>query len=463
MSVLVVGMSHRSAPVALLERLSMDDAVQNEAGEVFTQQPSLSEAMIISTCNRLEVYAVTNAFHTGVNDVLRVLERFSGVDVAELRGYLYVRYADAAAEHLMRVASGLDSMVVGEQQIIGQVRAAYQDAAERGTIGPALHALAQSALHTGKRIHTETAIDDAGASMVTFALDEAMKAMGADTLEGKTALVLGAGAMSSLAATNLGKRGVSLLILANRTRSRAERLAEHAREAGVAAEVVDFSARAGALSRVDIAVSATASDGFTLTAEDISGPTTLVDLSLPRDIDDAVENLDGVTLINIEALHAKLADGDVNPGSTEEGSMARRRAEEIVAQEIANFSGEQRVRDVAPMVKQLRVNASQTAKAELDRLRSRLPQLDEDEFEEVSRTVKRVVDKLLHQPTVKIKELAASPDEVSYEIAIEELFGLTGGKDTTTGLAGGDATGIKSAGRFEKNSLSGFCEKGNEQ
>ena len=121
------------------------------------------------------------------------------------------------------------------------------------------------------------------------------------------------------------------------------------------------------------------------------------------------------------------------------------------------------MRDVAPMVKQLRVNAAQTAKAELDRLRSRLPQLDEDEFEEVSRTVKRVVDKLLHQPTVKIKELAASPDEVSYEIAIEELFGLTGGKDTTTGLARGDATGIKSAGRFEKNSLSGFCEKGNEQ
>ncbi|WP_259851714.1 MULTISPECIES: glutamyl-tRNA reductase [unclassified Corynebacterium] len=464
MSVLLVGMSHRSAPVALLERLSMDDTVQNEAGEAFTRQPSLSEAMIISTCNRLEVYAVTNAFHTGVNDVLRVLEQFSGVDVAELRGYLYVRYADAAAEHLMRVASGLDSMVVGEQQIIGQVRSAYQSATERGTIGPALHALVQSALHTGKRIHTETAIDDAGASMVTFALDEAMKEMGVDTLEGRTALVLGAGAMSSLAATNLGKRGVDKLILANRTRSRAERLAEHSREAGVAAEVVDFSARAGALSRVDIAVSATASDGFTLTPEDISGAATLVDLSLPRDIDDAVGEIDGVTLINIEALHAKLGDDEVNPGSTEEGSLARRRAEEIVAQEIANFTSEQRVRDAAPMVKQLRVNASATAKAELDRLRTRLPQLGDDEFEEVSRTVKRVVDKLLHQPTVKIKELAASSDEVSYEIAIEELFGLTGGRDTTTGLAAGDSTvGIKSAGSFEKNSLSGFCEKGHEQ
>lgn len=468
MSVLVVGMSHRSAPVALLERLSMDESVQTESASALIQQPSLSEAMIISTCNRLEVYAVTNAFHTGVNDVLRVLEKFSGVEVAELRGYLYVRYADAAVEHLMRVASGLDSMVVGEQQIIGQVRAAYQDASDRGTVGPALHALAQSALRTGKRVHSETAIDEEGASMVTFALDEAMKNMGmdpSDSLSGRTALVLGAGAMSSLAATNLGKRGVDRLIISNRTRSRAERLAEHAREAGVAAEVVDFSARAGALSRADIAVSATASDGFTLTAEDISGPTTLVDLSLPRDIDDAVSKLDGVSLINIEALRAKLGEDGVNPGSTEEGSSARRRAEEIVTQETAEFTSEQRVRDVAPIVTQLRVNAAATANSELEKLRARMPELDDASFNEVSKTVKRVVDKLLHQPTVKIKELAASPSEVSYEIAIEELFGLTGGKDTTTGLAGGGTShgpGIESAGSYEKNSLSGFCEKGND-
>jgi len=254
---------------------------------------------------------------------------------------------------------------------------------------------------------------------------------------------------------------VDKLILANRTRSRAEKLAEHAREAGVTAEVVDFSARAGALSRVDIAVSATASDGFTLTSEDISGPATLVDLSLPRDIDDAVGELEGVSLINIEALHAKLGDEEVNPGSATEGSSARRRAEEIVAEEIAEFSSEQRVRDVAPIVTQLRLNAAETAKTELEKLRSRLPELDEASFNEVSKTVKRVVDKLLHQPTVKIKELAAAPGEVSYEIAIEELFGLTGGKDTTTGLAG-EGNGIKSASGYEKNSLSGFCEKGNE-
>ena len=281
MSVLVVGMSHRSAPVALLERLSMDDAVQHSAASALVERPSLSEAMIISTCNRLEVYTVANAFHAGVQDVLAVLAEVSGVSEAELRGYLYVRYSDAAAEHLLTVASGLDSMVVGEQQIIGQVRTAYTHAAEQGTVGPALHSLAQSALHTGKRVHTETSIDDAGGSMVTFALDTAMETMGVDTLEGQTALVLGAGAMSSLAATHLGKRGVDKLIIANRTRSRAERLAEHAREAGVAAEVVDFNARAGALGRVDITVSATASDGFTISGEDISGPVSYTHLTLP--------------------------------------------------------------------------------------------------------------------------------------------------------------------------------------
>ena len=255
MSVLLVGMSHRSAPVALLERLSMDAEVQNGTAGALVKQPSLSEAMIISTCNRLEVYTVTNAFHAGVEDVLRVLADVSGVDVAELRRYLYVRYSDAAAEHIFTVASGLDSMVVGEQQIIGQVRSAYVDAVERGTVGPNLHSLAQAALHTGKRVHTETGIDDSGASMVTVAIEEAMERMLVDDLRGKTALVLGAGAMSSLAATHLGKQGIDKLVLANRTRDRAERLAEHSREAGVPAEVVDFADRASVLDHVDLVLS----------------------------------------------------------------------------------------------------------------------------------------------------------------------------------------------------------------
>lgn len=421
MSVLVVGMSHRSAPVALLERLSMDDAVQHRTTEELLEQPSISEAMIISTCNRLEIYCVTNAFHTGVQEVLEVLADISGIAEAELRTYLYVRYADAAAEHMFAVASGLDSMVVGEQQIIGQVRASYIDAAERGSVGPALHSLAQTALHTGKRVHAETGIDDSGGSMVSFALDEALAVLGRRDFAGTTALILGAGAMSSLAATQLGKRGVDKLIVANRTRSRAERLAEHSREAGVPAEVVDFNARAGALARADIAVSATAAGTFTITAEDISGPGVLIDLSLPRDIADEVTRHPGVHLINIEYLHAQRAAAHADEDAE---SVALRQAQAIVTEEVEAFSSQQRMRDVAPAVARLRQTASEVQDQELVKLRAKLPDLSDEEFELVSRSVKRIVDKLLHTPTVKIKELAASSETVSVEMVLEELFGL---------------------------------------
>lgn len=396
----------------------MDETVQHDTAASLVKQSSLTEAMIISTCNRLEVYTVATAFHSGVEDVLGVLAEVSGVSEAELRGYLYVRYADAAAEHMFTVAAGLDSMVVGEQQIIGQVRAAYVDAAERGTVGPTLHSLAQTALHTGKRVHSETTIDDSGASMVTFALDEARRILNIEDFQGRTALVLGAGAMSSLAATHLGRQGIDRLIIANRTRSRAERVAEHAREAGVAAEVVDFNARAGAISRADITVSATASDDFTITPEDLSGPTMLVDLSLPRDIDDAVTEREGVHLVNIESLHDSLRDAD------SEDSRALVKAETIVREEVDAFSSEQRVREVAPAVTRLRRTANEVQEQELERLRARLPELSEEEFGQVARTVKRVVEKLLHTPTVKIKELAATSETVSVETAIEELFGL---------------------------------------
>ena len=309
-------------------------------------------------------------------------------------------------------------MVVGEQQIIGQVRTAYVDAAERGTVGPNLHSLAQAALRTGKRVHSETGIDDSGASMVTVALEQAMELMRVDDLRGKTALVLGAGAMSSLAATHLGKNGIDSLVLANRTRDRAERLAEHSREAGVPAEVVDFSDRASVLSRVDLVVSATASDEFTITPGDIPGPLMLADLSLPRDIDDAVTEIEGVRLVNIESLHETMRRSDT------EDSRALRRAEDIVAEEVATFGSQQRVREVAPAVTRLRRNAAEISGQELQRLRARMPDMSDADFEQVSRMVKRVVDKLLHAPTVKIKELAAAAETVSVEEAVTELFGL---------------------------------------
>lgn len=412
MSVLVVGMSYRSAPVAVLEQVSMDDGARAQTAINLVACPSLSEAMIVSTCNRIEIYAVTTSFNTGVNEVVEVLHRASDVDIDVLRSHLYVRYADAAAEHMLVVASGLDSMVVGEQQIIGQVRLAYQQACEHGTAGPFLHSLAQCALHTGKRVHTETDIDDAGASMVSFAFDEAV---GDRNLRGKVAMVIGAGVMASLAATHLGRLGVAKLVLANRTRSRAEILAEHSREANVPAEVVDYDRRVEALPSVDLVVSATGADIFTVTREDIPAghPLTLIDLSMPRDIEDEVGEMPGINLVNIERLHRARKEATMHVDALD-----------IVAEELNAYTSAQRVRDVVPAVAALRRQASELIDVELERLTQRTPMMGDDERAEVTRTVRRVVDKLLHTPTVKVKELAARSGTVSYESALQELFGL---------------------------------------
>ncbi|MEJ5928077.1 glutamyl-tRNA reductase [Corynebacterium sp. H128] len=422
MSVLVVGMSHRSAPVKVLEQVSMDDAVRDETSMALVDQPSLSEAMIVSTCNRVEVYAVTNSFHTGVNEVVQVLHQRSGVDIDVLRDHLYVRYADAAAEHMLTVASGLDSMVVGEQQIIGQVRTAYQRAGEIGTVGQALHSLTQVALHTGKRVHTETDIDDAGASMVSFATTRALELMGLpdgeSPLLGKRALVLGAGVMSSLAASHLGRLGISELVFANRTKSRAEVLAERSRDLGISARTVDFEERSVALSEVDLAISATGADSFTIEPQHVPRtgmPLMLVDLSMPRDIDDEVAAIPGVQLVNIERLHE---EQDTNPKG------AQKEARAIVDSELQHYISEQRVRNVVPAVAALRRHANDIMSVELERLGTRTPTMDEADREEVERAVRRVVDKLLHQPTVRVKELAVTSGSVSYETALQELFGL---------------------------------------
>lgn len=400
----------------------MDDDVRNRTALALIAQPTLGEAMIVSTCNRLEVYCTTTSFHTGVSEVVEVLHNFSGVAIETLRGSLYVRYADAAAEHLMVVSSGLDSMVVGEQQIIGQVRSAYQNATEAGTVGPKLHSLVQSALHTGKRVHTETDIDNAGASMVSFAFDEAISQLGItdeqQPFAGRRALVLGAGAMASLAATHLGRLGIAELVIANRTRDRAARLAQHAHEAGVHAQVVDYEQRTQLLSQVDIVVSATGAQSFTITQADIPAghPLMLVDLSLPRDIEDAVTIGTNAQLVNIEKLHAVRREDQNSDGA----------ALRIVAEELHAYSSAQRVKDVAPAVTALRRHASELIETELSRLQHRTPNISAADFDEVSRTVRRVVDKLLHQPTVRVKKLAAESGVVSYESALQELFGLTG-------------------------------------
>ncbi|WP_075724568.1 glutamyl-tRNA reductase [Corynebacterium aquilae] len=423
MSVLVVGMSHRSAPVDVLERVSMDEDTIKNTNTQLVAQSSLNESMILSTCNRVEVYAVTTSFHTGVSDVVNVLHHTSGVDVSVLRQHLYVRYADAAAEHVLRVTAGLDSMVVGEQQIIGQVRGAYQVATECGTVGPTLHALAQAALHAGKRVHNETAVNEAGPSMVTFALEEALKVKGWENFRGKTALVLGAGVMASLAGSHLAREGIDSIIYANRTRQRADSLVEHSIQAGCPASAVDYERRHTVLGDVDVVVSATGADTHTITAEHVANlhnELVLIDLSMPRDIDDHVADRAGVDLVNIEHLHTKAREGGHHDGA--------QAAENIVAAELAAYSSAQRVLDVVPAVAALRRHAAEIVATELQRFDSRTPDMGEHDRQEAHRALQRVVDKLLHQPTVRVKQLAARSGTVSYESALQELFGLAGAK-----------------------------------
>ncbi|MGN5236028.1 glutamyl-tRNA reductase [Rhodococcus sp. SJ-3] len=429
MSVLLVGISHRSAPVSVLEKVAVADTDRPKLTDKMMASDHISEAMIVSTCNRVEIYAVVDAFHGALADVSGLLSEHAGLTLSDLHKHAYVRYSEAAAEHLFAVASGLDSMVVGEQQILGQIRTAYATADAQQAAGRALHELAQQALRVGKRVHSETGIDAAGASVVSVALDKAGALFGNGGLQGRTAAVIGAGAMGGLAVAHLTRSGVAEIILTNRTRDRAERLAATARGNGVDAQVVDFGDLAAALAKADVAVTCTGAVGTVVTLADAhralaqsergERPLAICDLGLPRDVEPAVSGLPGVTVFDMEALQRDPAAG----AASADAEAARA----IVASELAGYLTTQRLAEVTPTVTALRQRAAEVVEGELMRLDSRLPDLGDGQRDEVARTVRRVVDKLLHAPTVRVKQLASTPGGDQYAEALRELFELRPG------------------------------------
>ncbi|MBV9845053.1 MAG: glutamyl-tRNA reductase [Kutzneria sp.] len=404
MNLLAVGISHRTAEVGTLERLAVPGHTIGKLLDELLECGNVSEALLLSTCNRIEVYAVVEAFHGGLADVTAVLARHSGAEVDQLCEHFYVHYAAAAVEHLFSVAAGLDSLVVGEAQILGQLRAAYAQADEAGTVGKTLHELAQQALRVGKQVHSDTGIDKAGASVVSEALTDADHALGG--LAGRRALLVGAGSMGRLAAAHLRRAAIGSVVIANRTAENGERLA--------ATLLAEEAAAA------DVLLACTGSPVRILDAGQLAGrgrgPLVVCDLGLPRDVDPAVASMPGVTLVDLDTLQRRLADAPI--------TVDAKRAKQIVAEGVRDYLATQRSAEVTPTVTALRRRAAEVVDTELLRLDSRLPDLDDSVRAELTRTVRRVVDKLLHTPTVRVKELACTPGGAGYADALRELFEL---------------------------------------
>ena len=413
MSVLVVGVSHHSAPVALLERLALDAGGVTKLITDVAASEHVTETTVISTCNRLEVYADVDRFHGSIEEVSRLLVERAGESTEALVPHLYVHYDDGAVSHLFNVAAGLDSMVVGEGQVLGQTRDALRLGQELGTVGPALNVLFQQALRVGKRSHAETDIDRAAPSLVTAALERIP-----GSVEGRRVVVVGAGAMASLAIATVFRLGAGAISVVNRSSDNAERLAR------------DYDARslplvdlASALAEADVVVSCTGATGVLITRdalesarEGIDSPLAIIDLALPHDVEPEVVSLPGVSLVGLASLAEDLRDSDA---AREVGGVRA-----IVAQEISAFLSARHQASVTPTVVALRSMATAVVDAEMARLATRLPNLDDATRAEVLHTVRRVADKLLHEPTVRVKELANETGAVSYAAALADLFAL---------------------------------------
>jgi len=418
MSVLVVGISHHSAPLDVVERAAIVPADVPKALHGLRSSEYVAEAMVLSTCNRVEVYAHVAKFHGGVQELSELLSRVAGLPLDAMTEHLYVHYEDRAVQHLFTVAAGLDSMVVGEGQILGQLRAALTTAQREGAVGRLLWQLVPHALRVGKRVRTDTEVGRAGASLVDIGVRVVASALG--SLSGRPVLVVGAGAMGALAGETLRAAGVGEIVVANRTAEHAEALAERLGGRGIGLDSLEE-----AIARADVVVSSTGASGIVVAADVVERAVrardgraiSFLDLALPRDIDAAVRLLPGVTLTDLDALRQTLeADGD--------GDRDADAARAIVAEEVAVFLGWQRAMKVAPTVIALRAKADEVIDAELGRLLQRIPDLDARQQAEVNAAVRRVVEKLLHAPTVRVKELAESPGGDHYAEALRELFGL---------------------------------------
>ena len=423
MSVIVVGLNHRTAPLDILERVSVPTARLPKALADLRTRPSLDEVVVLSTCMRTEVYATADRFHPAVQDIRNFLCESSFCAPEDLSDHLSVLYDDAAIGHLFSVAAGLESAVLGEGEIQGQVRRAWEVARAEGATGMVLSSLFRHALEVGKRVRSETAISRGTTSVSSAAVQLATHHLGG-SLAGRRILILGAGEMGEgMAVALAGSAGVTDVRVSSRTPARADALASR-----IGGRSVDIGSLGSALTEIDVLLTSTTASTAILTVEDIvpvlaarqGRPLLIVDVAIPRDVEPVVAELDGVTVLDLDDLRAFAQAGlDVR-----RREVAHVRC--IIDDEVAEYLNEANAREVAPTVAALHALADEVRTGELERFRSRLIGLDDRQREAVEALTRGIIGKLLHGPTVQLKEAASSQRGERLAEALRALFDLDG-------------------------------------
>ena len=420
MNIVVVGLSHKTAPVEIREKVAFEaDSLEAQLAQVLAL-PSISEAMIVSTCNRVELYAATMRPDQACVDLQRFMAESHGLTPPELNEHLYSYTCQEAVRHVFRVTASLDSMVVGEPQILGQIKTAYGHACESKSAGLILNRFMHKAFSVAKRIRTETAIASSAVSVSYAAVELARKIF--DSLEDKTVMLVGAGEMCELAAKHFVRYGVSKVLVTNRTYSRAETLA--ASFGGVAVNFANFREQ---LHRVDILLSSTGSPDYVINAADIKAacklrryePMFLIDIAVPRDIDPAAGKIDSVYLYDVDDLQG------VVQANLKEREKEAVKANQIVDQEVLRFHEWLSNLTIRPTIVALRKQLEEVRQKELQRTLSSLGDLDDHERKLLDVMTSAIVNKILHHPTRLLKQLDCDDDKLRYLDAVQMLFDLS--------------------------------------
>jgi glutamyl-tRNA reductase len=416
MPILAIGISYRRATVELIERLAFAEEELPKAYRRALDDEAIEEAVILSTCNRVEIYGSVPAYHAGFLALKRLLCEPHGVDPVEVSEPLYSHFEEDACRHLFAVAAGLDSMVTGEPQILAQVRQAHRRASAEGAAGPAVTALFHGATRAGRRVRAETGLGAAPDAFVRAGTGLAEKDLGG--LSGKRALVVGAGRMAALAVNQLRQRGVASVRVLNRSPERARLIAQRSD-----AEHGDLSELSEAIRHADVIVSATGATVLLIHGSTVreamagrTNPMFILDMAVPRDVEPSVSGIEGVRLVDIDGLRATVSQGDARLSEEVD------RAESIVDQEVRRFIVRKRSERLAPLIKALRERGDAVLASELGRFRSELSKLTPDERDAVEALARGIVSKLLHDPIVRLKELSGPGNDATYARVLAELF-----------------------------------------